>query len=162
MFLNKKLLILSLLMLLLDYFFSADDKDSPLGKTCGIYASLFGRPISKNQVSFCSTFEKDFTDTFERQKTWDLNDVYKNLEQKQLTSPDCLNEMNFQLNFLPKMEKIDLNFSLWSYLRIASKHDIVSKIEHIGRTSYIPFQLNHKSIVITNNTNDSCCAVWCI
>ena len=66
--------------------------------SCRIYASINGRHKFKKPVSFFIIFGHDFTVAHEFHQTLSLNDVHINLEQKQLTTPDRINNRNLQPN----------------------------------------------------------------
>ena len=65
----------------------------------------------KNLVSFYALLEHELTHEPESQQTSNLNDVHINMEQKQLTTPDCMNNISLQPHVLGKMKEIQLNGS---------------------------------------------------
>ena len=62
--------------------------------------------------------------------------MHKKFGRKQLTTPDCINNINLQLEFLGKFE-IEQNGSGWRFLRKKIMDVKVSKLADIRGTSYV-------------------------
>ena len=60
----------------------------------------------KYPVPFCAIIELDIIDAQEPHQTFNLNDFHINPAQRQLTTPDCINNINLQFDFLGKVEQI--------------------------------------------------------
>ena len=84
-----------------------------------------------------------------------MNDVFIKMGQKQLTTPDCINNINLQPNFIAKFKEIQLNASGWRCLRLQSMDAKLSKLDTIGGTSFVELPVSRESIIIVKNTKDT-------
>ena len=74
-------------------FLAEDDIVPPVEGICRTYGSIITRHNFENLVSFYAILGNDFTDAHEYHQTLNLNDVHINTGQKQLTTPDCINNL---------------------------------------------------------------------
>ena len=63
-------------------------------------------------------FRHNFTDAHEPHQSLYLNDVHTNVGEKQVKTPDFINNIFLKPDFEGKVEEIQANGSEWRYLRI--------------------------------------------
>ena len=93
----------------------AEDDIHPIAEEISRNCASFIRKCKfvcfKNLVSFNALLEHELTHELESHQTSNLNDVHINMEQKQLTTPDCMNNISLQPHVLGKMQEVQLNGS---------------------------------------------------
>ena len=114
-------------------------------------------PNFKYYTTFHAKFEQDFFGSLQT-----LDDVHKNIGQKQLTTPDCLNNRNVKFDCSEDVEEIALNGSGWRYSRTKSMNVKKYKKTDTGDTSYFEFLFQYKSNIKIKTLEDIYCDTSCI
>ena len=90
--------------------------DPTIRENCRTYESIIRSQHFEYRVSFYVRFEQDFTNAHEHRQLLNVNNVDKNLGQKEFTAPDCINNIILESSFFAKLEDMELNGSAWRYL----------------------------------------------